>query len=500
MNFKNLLGRKDNSFQAMWVGMGSLSSFALAIASAAILSRYFNKTDYGTYRQILYVYNTLLVIFAAGLPSVFSYFLPRHTLEQGKEIVWKITKVLFLLGGIFSTFLFVFSGVIATVLKNPELSLGLKVFSPIPMLLLPTLGIEGIFSTYKKTIYIAIYNTLSRLLMLFFIVMPVILFKGDYIFAIYGWLVVSVISLLIALRFKRIPFKGVDSEASSLSYKQIFTYSLPLVAASIWGIAIRSADQFYISRFFGTEVFAEFSNGFIDIPFVGMVTGATTTVLFPIFSKIVNDNDKNKINELLDLWRNALKKSAIIIYPIVIFFAFNAESIVIVLFSKTYIKSAIYFQIAMMLNFFNIIVFAPLLFALGENRFYARLHMFFALIAWIIGYAIILIFGSPIAIAVFSVLMSISKILISMNRISDIFKVDFWSLFPGRKFLLIIAHSVLVIGVLKILYYYFVPELNELLSLAITFTAYAMLLLGTSGIFKIDYFSVVKPFFAKANN
>jgi len=185
----------------MWVGMGSLSSFALSIVSAAFLSRYFDKADYGTYRQVLYVYNTLLVVFTAGLPRVFAYFLPRYSLAQGKEIVWKVSKVLFLFGLIFSVFLFAFSGLIAFVLKNPDLAKGLKFFSPIPMLLLPTLGIEGIFSTYKKTIYIAIYNISSRFLMLLFIVLPVILFKGTFLHAIYGWIVASLITLLIAWHF-----------------------------------------------------------------------------------------------------------------------------------------------------------------------------------------------------------------------------------------------------------------------------------------------------------
>ncbi len=129
----------SNTLQAFWLGMGSLSSLSLAIVSAAILSRYFNKTEYGTYRQILYVYSTFLVIFSAGLPSVFSYYLPRYSLPQGKDIVKKITFALFILGIIFSIVLFAISGLVANVLKNPELDKGLKLFAIIPTLLLPTL-------------------------------------------------------------------------------------------------------------------------------------------------------------------------------------------------------------------------------------------------------------------------------------------------------------------------------------------------------------------------
>ena len=150
---------RSNTHQAFWVIIGSLSSFSLAIISSAILSRYFPKDEYGTYKQIIYVYSTVLIIFTAGLPEVFAYFLPRYSLGEGKSIVLKITKTLFLSGAFCSISLFFFSRLIAKGLNNPELERGLKVFSPIPFLLLPTLGIEGIFSTYKKTIFIGIYNT-----------------------------------------------------------------------------------------------------------------------------------------------------------------------------------------------------------------------------------------------------------------------------------------------------------------------------------------------------
>lgn len=481
----------------MWVAMGSLSSFALAIVSAAILSRYFSKADYGTYRQILYVYSTLLLIFTAGLPTVFSYFLPRYSMEQGKEIVWKITRVLFLLGMLFSVFLFAFSEIIAGLLNNQELGSGLRLFSPIPMLLLPTLGIEGIFSTYKKTFFIAVFNTLSRLLMLLFIVLPVIIFKGTYVYAIYGWLVVSVLTLAMAYIFKGIPFRGIKAEKAELTYREIFGYSLPLVAASLWGIAIRSADQFFISRYFGTEVFAEFSNGFIDIPFVGMITGATATVLLPLFSKIVHDNDPSKLSEILSLWRNTLVKSAIIIYPIVVFIAFSAKPLVILLFSETYENSAVYFQIAMVLNLFNIIVFAPLLYAMGETRFYSNLHMWFAFVAWGGGYLVVLLFNSPVAIAAFSVLMAVLKVIISLKRAASLLKVTLLQMVPLKNFMILLMHSVMCILLVRMAIFYSGLHLGNLSGVITSLVAFSLLLLVTARFFRIDYLSVVRPLLLK---
>ena len=115
-----MINNKGNTHQALWVGLSSFSSFALSILSAAILSRYFDKEEYGTYKQILYVYNTLLIIFTAGLPRVFAHFLPRVSIEEGKDVVWKISKMLFLFGVVFSAALFFGSNSIAEVLNNPR--------------------------------------------------------------------------------------------------------------------------------------------------------------------------------------------------------------------------------------------------------------------------------------------------------------------------------------------------------------------------------------------
>lgn len=501
MNFLTIRSFTDgqsNTHQALWAAMGSLSSLALGLVSAAILSRYFDKTEYGTYRQILYVYYTLLVIFSAGLPQVFAYFLPRYPLSQGKDIVLKVSSLLLTTGLAFSIFLFAFSSTIASILKNPELSKGLKLFSPIPMLLLPTLGIEGIFSTYKKTIFIAIYNTLTRVLMLIFIVLPVIIFNGTYLHAIYGWIIVSIITLVAAYYFKNIPFKGISVEASVLSNKEIFKYCFPIGLASIAGIAIKAADQFYISRYFGTEVFADFSNGFIELPFVGMITGASATVLMPMFSKMIYN--KSDINQLVNLWQSALQKSVMIIYPIVIFFLFFSKDIMIILYSNTYSISSQYFSTALIINFFNVIIFGPLLFSLGETRFYARLHYGLAISSWVFGYLIVIIFKTPLSIAVFSVFLSIMKIIISLGYSSRIIGVKFFTLFPVNKFLIVALHSFVSLSIMNLLIKYSLPQLGSVLLILITGLGYLILLLLSSRLFKIDYWNIILPLFPKKNS
>ncbi|MGH1433690.1 MAG: oligosaccharide flippase family protein [Lewinella sp.] len=440
--------KQSNFFQAFWVGIGALSSFGLSIISAAILSRYFDKLEYGTYKQILFIYNSLLILFTAGLPKVFAFFLPRFSLAQGKEIVVKITGVLAICGLVFSFVLFFGSNAIAYLLNNSEVATGLRIFAPIPLLLLPTLGLEGIFATYRKTYLIAIYNALSRLVLLACILVPVIIFGGTYLSAIYGWIVGSVLILIMALFFKQIPFRGINAKDSNLPLKEILAYSLPIVGASIAGVAIRSADQFYISRYFGAEAFAEYSNGFVQLPFVSMITGATSLVLMPQFSKILHEKEGKE--ELLRLWKSALKKSATLIYPMVIFFLFTAEDFVVLLYTERYRESALYFQMAMGVNFFNIIIFAPLLMAMGEIKYYAYIHTVCAVFIWVMGSLLVSFVSHPIAIAALSVLTTILLVLLALFRAGKVLEVSLTKLIPLSSLFKISLFALCIIGVMKI--------------------------------------------------
>jgi O-antigen/teichoic acid export membrane protein len=493
LRFRNFIFNKSNTHQALWIVLGSLSTLGITLISVAILSRYFSKTEYGTYKQIIYVYDTLLIVFTAGLPRVFNYYLPRYNLSQGKEIVFKITNVLFLTGLAFSLFLFAFSGVIADILKNPELARGLKYFSPVPMLLLPTLGIEGIFSTYKKNVYIAIYDTISRTLMLFCIVVPVIIFTKTYITAIYGWIASSAIILIIAYYFKGIPFRGVVSEKSDLHLKEVLKFSLPLVSASIAGMVYRAANQFYISRYFGPEVFAEFSNGFMQIPFIGMITGATTTVLMPLFSKIIYE--KSDFSQITNLWHSALQKSAVLIYPMVIFFLFYSEKVVTLVYSDLYAASAKYFTTAIVLNFFNIIVFIPLLISLGETKFYARLNYGLAISLWLTDFLIILITHNPLSIAISSVVIDVVGIVVSLAFSAKKMGIPFFKLFPAGRFFVIAMHSIISLFLINILMKLFLPAAGRILYLSVAGAGYLGLLIVTAKWFKISYRDIVIPLF-----
>jgi O-antigen/teichoic acid export membrane protein len=490
--FEKMLKQNDNNtIQAFWVSIGSLFSFGFILITSMILSRYFLKEDYGTYKQVFYVYSTLLAIFTLGLPKAFSYFLPRVSLEEAKNLIKKLTNLFFLLGGIFSVLLFIFSFQIAIFLKNPQLDLALKIFSPVPLLMLPTMGLEGILSTYRKLKFLTIYKVSTGIIQILCVVLPVMIFKFSYIQAIVGFVVASFLSFALALYFKYMPVKNAGNKKTQVSYNEIFKFSLPLLYASLWGILYNSADQFFISRYFGTKIFAEFSNGSMELPFVGMIVGACATVLSPIFSKLSYEKLDPK-KEIFPLWKSVFKKTAKIIYPLVLYCWFFADILMIVLYGNMYENSSIYFRIKSLLNFFTLIVYAPLLISIGKTKYYSNVIMLCTIVLIILEYISIKIFNSPYIISLLSVICSVGSIVAMLAFIAKYFQVALYELFPIKLLLKIVLPSILILfGLHYILVDLF--SINKLLILLISFIGYILFFYISSCFFKIDYWTILKP-------
>ncbi len=462
-----------------------------------ILSRYFDKGDYGTYKQVLYVYHTMLTVFTLGLPKAFSYFLPRVDENQAKSLIRKITNLFFLLGSVFSLMLFACADLIAILLNNLDLALALRIFSIVPFLMLPTMGLEGILSTYRRTRFVAVYIVSTRIVMLLCVALPVILFNVSYIGAIIGFVIASFFSFVVALYLKYLPVRNYANEECSVLYKDIFQFSLPILLASLWGMVINSADQFFISRYFGNEVFAEFSNGSMELPFVGMIISACAAVLAPIFSKLsYNQFDFKK--ELYPLWISVFEKTAKLIYPLVIYCIVFADVIMVVLYGSQYEASSNYFRLKLFANFFTMISYAPLVINTGHVKLYRNVHMYGAIILIILEYLSILAFHNPLVVTVVSVLCRIGRILFMLYFAANLFGVKLYELFPLKLVSKIIFPSLLILFSIRNTLLYSGYLLSEpLLTVFIGGAIYLGIYFLYCRVANIDYIQVIKPIFKK---
>lgn len=435
------MAETNNTKQAAWVAIGSLFSFAVGIISPMILSRYFTVGDYGTYKQVMYVYTTLLSVFTLGLPKAYAYFLPKHPYEESKAIINKITLLFLILGGVFSLVLFLGAGTIAKFLGNQDLTTALRIFSPVPLFLLPTMGLEGIFATYKKTQFLAVYTIITKIITILFTVFPVIIFNGNYVYAIIGFDIASVLICATALILRAQPVKNFPAKETNVSFQEILKFSIPLLFASIWGMLYTSANQFFVSRYFGKEAFAIFSNGFTELPFIWMVTNSISTVLLPLFSKMEKGDGLS--GDMVTIWNSALLKSAKILFPISVFSIFMAHLVMICLYGSNYDESTIYFQIKSIYGLFYILPFSPVFIAMGKTKEFSNVTMYFTLAVILLEFICVKVFNSPVAIAIASESCSIAKCIVFFVLIARSSSKKVTDLLPTKQIILVLIASII---------------------------------------------------------
>ena len=486
----------SNFNQAFWLALSQLSSIAIGFVSAAILARYFSKDDYGTYKQVIYVYTTLSSLFVIGLPSVFSYFIPRLNAGEQKSLIKGVNRLFLLLGLCFSLTLFLSAGVIADLLKNPNLELAIRIFSPFPLFTLPTLGVEGIYTALKKTKFIAIYTLLSRTLSLIFIVFPVIIWNLSYIGAIIGWGIANFLIFLMSVYMKSRPYVGIKPELISNMYKTIFDYSLPLVGAFIAGFGISSASQFFISRYYGTSTFADFSNGNFSIPLAAMVASSVKQVLLPVISKAHKDGDFNQIRQV---YGNACSNSILIIFPILVFAMIFAGPLMTFIYGEKYITSAPFLRAYLLRDFCSALPYFSVLLAFGKSRIYMNVHIIGVFYVWLTDYiCVVLLSLKPESVVYCDSLFHIFCSAIIFVYIHKKYQLNLFTTKLVKNIFIVLVHCVSV-GVFCTIFIKYIenfisfiqiPVWNLLLGAII----FSLLLISSGRLLHINYLSIATRF------
>jgi O-antigen/teichoic acid export membrane protein len=486
------MSNASNSRQAMWVAVGQFSAFAIGIISPMILSRYFSKGDYGTYKQVMYVYNTLLIVFTLGLPKAYSYFIPRVSLPESKDVIRKISRLFAILGLFLSLLLFCGASAIADLLHNPDLELAIKWFSPTPLLLLPVMGIEGILASYKKAKHIALFTLCMRVFTLLFTILPVITFNGTYIHSIIGFDIASLLTCIFSYYLKYLPTRGIELQRATVSYKEIFAFSLPLLSASLWIMLFQSTNQFFISRYYGNEVFAEFSNGFMEFPIIPMVVNSVATILAPLFAGMAV---KNKMS-IGDIWNSALNKTIKIIYPVTIYCILFSNIVMTCFYGKMYSTSGIFFSIKNIEGFFSVIPFYPILMALGKTKEYSRVHMVIAFLLLPLEFFIVKL-GLPVyTIGLAYVLCSLGKVILQFAVVGRSVEMPASVLIPYKAMIKVALVSVFA-SIIPLVLSRYISELNEWLLLIITVSLFCIIYYSLCWISHVSYRDVVIGFIGR---
>jgi len=342
-------------------GQGTTALVSLLIAG--ILSRLFDKTEYGTYRQVLLVYQFAAPLLILGLPQALFYFLP----TANKRLRGILLENLLLLGStglLFSLFLACGGNHwIASRFNNPALVQALLVFSPYPVLFLPTMSVAAVLVTQDKHLRSAVFMTVSRLFTLVFVVGAAFYFR-TVIAAVAATVLAAAVVLGPALWLMWNAVPPSSARVTKAGVVEQLKYSVPLGLGGMLGTISLGMGKILVSAMRSTEEFAVFSNGAIEIPLIYMITGSAAAVILPEMTKYFQSGNPEAA---LGLWQRAGVKSALILLPVAALLYVLAPEVMTILYSKAYIGSAVVFQVFLLLLPVRVIQFGVMFQSMGRS-------------------------------------------------------------------------------------------------------------------------------------
>jgi O-antigen/teichoic acid export membrane protein len=139
-----------------------------------------------------------------------------------------------------------------------------------------------------------------------------------------------------------------------------------------------------------TEEFANYVNGAIEIPLIGVITGSIASVILVDMTKYISEGNKQKA---LDLFKKAAVKSAAILFPVMVFLLIAGKPFIVTLYSEKYLESVVPFYIYLFVLPIRIVMYGSALMAMGQSKAILIRSVFDLLINLILSIVLVYFFG-----------------------------------------------------------------------------------------------------------
>lgn len=404
--------------------LSRLLNLSTTLLIGILLSRIFDRSVYGEYRQVWLVFRTLSPLLLLGFDSSVMFFLPTMRESEHKAFLVQTTGVLALLGLLLASIFFFGSESIASIYGNVAVAPLLRSFAIYPIFYLPTLAAPLWLVSVNRAVEAGILTSVFSVLRFAGTIAIAIAYKNlSYVFVFAGISAGLYFVVMEALIVKSYP--GYSISVNWKLLKRQWRYSFPIGIAKVLSTIVKRVSQNVVAVAFTAERFAIFINGAFELPFVAPMTGAVMTVLVPEFVRLGQGGQKEKV---LRLWLASLRKLAIFVFPVsVFFFVFSRETMVI-LFSSKYAESASIFRIFLLILPLRIAQYGAILRAMDKTSWILTTSVMASLITAGLGIGLVRpldIYGPAIASVVGTYTMALVQLFLIARlldvRVSQVF-------------------------------------------------------------------------------
>jgi len=356
--------KQSRTSKVMALSLGRGLTTVMNLATAIVMARVLTEVELATYRQTLLAYQVALPLLSLGLSHAIYYFMPTET-RRVRGIVIDGLIMMFVMGLLYAVFIALGGNhVLAKRFSNPAIVHTLVYLVPLPLVALPATLLASVMVVCEQVNRLTVYNVLTNLIWALGVIGACLYWRTPESMVVTK-VGLGVIIGLIGIRMMLKASPQDDWRPSWDNMYNMVTFSVPLVMASALATISLQLDKIIVSAMCSPEEFAVYSNGAIEIPLIGIITGSIAAVIQPDLRKFAAAGD---YQAALALFRQAAEKSAAILIPVMGFLMVSAEPFILTLFSSRYAGSVLPFRLYLLILPNRIVMFGPFLMALGLNR------------------------------------------------------------------------------------------------------------------------------------
>ncbi len=338
----------------------------LAIITTALLVRLFTEELYGTYRQLTMIGSLCLVFCGFALPGSLMYFIPNAaTMAEKRRYTGQTVVLLGTAGALVLLGLMAGAEWLSVRFNNPHLVVALRVYAL-------WIGFSVAAQYFVQLMYALerigpaiVYNLLGTQ------VAQILLLVGAFYFRLgllpYLWCLVglegvkAVVAFIVTWRF----LGGLTWRPSWDTVRQQLGYAMPLAVAQAVNRLSYDIDLLIVSSTYAMQEFAFYAVGAFELPLVSILRKTSATISKP---RLVALYREARIDEVLGLFREVVRKIAVIALPCFVFLFIMAEPFIRLLYTASYLPSVPIFRVYLLLIPLSCAAFNILIQTTGRTR------------------------------------------------------------------------------------------------------------------------------------
>lgn len=371
----NEIQKNSLAGRAVWLLAAKSIAYLFSFALPLVLVRYLSQAEFGLYKQAFLVVNTGVAWLPMGFMMSAYYFLPRETPAGQKAIITNILFFYYGLGVLVWGLLALVPQVLTAWVGNADL---LPYASLVGLAVLFWVGssfLEVIALAHQETRLATVFIVNAQLTKTLLLLLATLVF-GSVRALLVAAIVQGALQMLVLQWYLRSRFGAYWRHHDFALLRRQLSYALPLGGAGILYYVFLDLHNYFVSHYFSAADFAVYSLGSFTLPLVGLIYTAVSAVLIPHISHL--QTQAAQAREILTLQVRAMRKLALLYFPIYAFFLVLGREVIEFMFGARYLGAWPVLLVNITLIPFLALIGDPILRAYPAQRFFmlkARLFL-----------------------------------------------------------------------------------------------------------------------------